>query len=164
MAKKTKYQVKESHEELKSWLKKVNKSRDIIRINSLIYLKEERFSTMIELSEFLGVHRRSMERWLNKYQEGGIEKMLIQKTRNKGSKIISEQVHLALAKRITDPHRSFISYVDAQNWLWQEFETQINYHWLRKYMIKHFKSKVKQPRKTHIKKDDAAYDAFLKTP
>ncbi len=33
-----------------------------------------------------------------------------------------------------------------------------------RYLIQHFKTKLKVPRKSHYKKDDKAVDAFLKTP
>lgn len=49
------------------------------------------------------------------------------------------------------------------NWIENEFKKQIKYNTLLKYSIKNFGSKVKVARKSHIKKDEDAVDAFKKT-
>lgn len=36
--------------------------------------------------------------------------------------------------------------------------------WFRKYMIFHFKTKLKSQRKSHYKKDEQAIETFFKTP
>ncbi len=41
--------------------------------------------------------------------------------------------------------------------------TEINYHTLRSFMITNFDTKLKQPRKSHYKKDEEAFEAFKKT-
>lgn len=159
----SKIKVKESLAELLKQQNIQTKAKNLRRIQSLIFIKESRFKTMHELAEYLGVHKRTMERWLAKYHEGGIDAMLIAANRKKLSKIITPTAHKALYERVHDPHQAFLSYVDAQQWLLAEFDIQINYPWLRLYMIKHFKTKVKRPRKSHIKKDKQATEAFLKT-
>ncbi|MGY0408373.1 MAG: hypothetical protein ACWIPJ_08480 [Polaribacter sp.] len=39
----------------------------------------------------------------------------------------------------------------------------MKYNTLRTYLIRHFKTKIKVPRKSHYKKDDQAIEAFFKT-
>ena len=56
-----------------------------------------------------------------------------------------------------------LGYQDAQRWVLENFATDINYHTLRDYMKKHFNTKLKVPRKSHIKKDEQAEENFLKT-
>ena len=53
------------------------------------------------------------------------------------------------------------SFVDAQ--VAKLIDLSIHYHTLRHYLIKHFNTKLKQPRKSHIKKDKKATETFLKT-
>lgn len=60
----------------------------------------------------------------------------------------------------TDP---FLGYWDAQHWVNHTYGIEVKYHLLRHYLIQHFKTKLKSPRKSHYKKDVAAQEAFLKT-
>jgi transposase len=45
----------------------------------------------------------------------------------------------------------------------EQYGVEVNYHRIREYLIKHFKTKVKRPRKSHIQKDPQAEEAFFKT-
>jgi transposase len=53
---------------------------------------------------------------------------------------------------------------NAQDWVKKEFGVEIKYQRIREYLIQHFRTKTKSPRKSHIKKDKQAEEAFLKTP
>ena len=89
--------------------------------------------------------------------------MLMDKPKNKTSKIITPSIHKGLSQRVKDPHNPFLGYWDAQNWVKQEYGVDIKYQRIREYLIQHFKTKPKTPRKSHYKKDDKAEKAFLKT-
>uniref|UniRef100_UPI0026273542 winged helix-turn-helix domain-containing protein n=1 Tax=uncultured Nonlabens sp. TaxID=859306 RepID=UPI0026273542 len=88
--------------------------------------------------------------------------MIADKPKNKGSKIITREMHNALSNRVNDPKNPFLGYWDAQNWINEEFDVDIKYQRIREYLIQHFKTKLKTPRKSHYKKDDEAEKAFLK--
>jgi len=90
--------------------------------------------------------------------------MLLDKPKNKRSKIITTEIHQGLEQRAKDPQNPFRGYWDAQNWVKREYGVEIKYQRIREYLIKHFKTKTKSPRKSHIKKDKQAEEAFLKTP
>ena len=45
----------------------------------------------------------------------------------------------------------------------KNYSVEINYHTLRSFMIVNFGTKLKQPRKSHYKKDEEAFEAFKKT-
>jgi len=122
------------------------------RVDCLIYLKASKFKTRLALSNYLGVHIRTQERWLVKYQKKGILFMLSDKPKNKPSKIITTEMHQGLATRVKNSEAPFLGYWDAQEWVYQQYGVQIKYHWLRQYLIKHFKTKLKTPRKSHYKK------------
>jgi len=89
--------------------------------------------------------------------------MLLPNYIERKSNIVTSEMHEGLSKRVHDPENGFSSYVEAQNWVEQEFGVKMNYHWLRDYMIKRFKTKIKQPRKSHIKKKEQGIESFLKT-
>lgn len=163
MGKKAYLEIKESVPELQKMLVKQKSFKGEKRIRSLIEIKSARFSTRQELADYLCVHKRTLERWINNYKSGGIPEMLSDKPKIKQSKIITPAIHQGLEQKVNDPHDPFLGYWDAQNWVQQEYGVEIKYQRIREYMIKHFKTKVKSPRKSHIKKDKQAEEAFLKT-
>jgi len=115
-----------------------------------------------ELAEYLGIAKRTLEGWLTTYSREGIAFLLSVKPRRKESKIITPEIHKALSKRVNDPEQAFLGYWDAQRWIENEYGVEIKYHWLRKYLISRFGTKVKSPRKSHVKKDKEAEASFLK--
>lgn len=131
------------------------------RINMLIHLKENTFRTRQELSDSLSIGKRTLERWVKKYESQGIETFLGKESRNKKSKFINDSIEADLIKKLHDPYDSFTSYVDIQNWLLQEHQCDIKYDNLYYYLRTHFKTKLKVPRKSNINKDDKAV-AFFK--
>jgi len=51
----------------------------------------------------------------------------------------------------------------AQQWVRDNFGLEIKNNTLRTYLMQHFKTKIKAPRKSHYKKDDQTIEAFFKT-
>lgn len=155
--------ISESIEYLTSLLKKETHSKNKDRLRVLIYIKENRFSTREKLSNYLGVTRRTIERWLGRYRKGGIETMLSSNKRNRKSQLITQNIHDALEQRVMDSEQGFSSYIEARRWISSEFDLDLKYNTVREHLIRHFKTKIKSPRKSHVKKDKQAVEAFLKT-
>ena len=164
MKKSQKLHIKESVLELKKLRVKQASLSKQKRIDCLLYLQDGKFNTRKELANYLGVHIRTQERWIAKYKSQGVLFMLKDEPRIRKSKIITQQIHQGLAARVNSSENPFLGYWDAQDWVYQQYGVQVKYHWLRKYLIKHFKTKLKSPRKSHYKKDEQAIEAFLKTP
>lgn len=156
-------EIKESLLDLKKLKAKQESLQGQKRVLALIHIKTGKFATRKKLADGLAVHVRTLERWVQDYKENGIAEMVADKPRPKASKLITTEIHQGLAKRANDPSKPFLGYWEAQQWVQEEYGTQINYHWLRAYMIKHFETRVKRPRKVHAKKDREAGEAFLKT-
>ncbi len=163
MGKTSKLIIKEGVQKLKNLLSRQSTLSGEKRIKCLIYIKEGKFRTRQELACYLGVHIRTMERWLNTYESDGIEVMAINKPKPKKSLFITEDIHNQLEERVNDSSNPFLGYWDAQKWIKEEYGIEIKYHTLRQYMIKHFKTKLKVPRKSHVNKDEQATEAFFKT-
>lgn len=164
MGKKSQFNVQESLAELQKMLSKCNSLKEEKRVRCLMAIKSAKFETRKELADNFGIHIRTLERWLNSYKSGGISEMLTDKPKNKQSKIITQEIRLGLEKRVNDPQNPFLGYWDAQDWVKKEFGVEIKYQRIREYLIQHFRTKTKSPRKSHIKKDKQAEEAFLKTP
>lgn len=133
------------------------------RVDCLIHIKTSKFKTRQELANHLGVHIRTQERWLAQYREEGIISLLSNEAQIRPSKIITPEIHAALEAKVNSSDSPFLGYWEAQQWVEEEFNVSIKYHWLRKYLITHFKTKLKSPRKSHYKKDEQAIEAFFKT-
>ena len=149
-------------------LKLVRKQQSIFRFEKriiwLIELQKNRFKTRVELAKYLDISTRTQERWSIKYQRGGIKELLSDTPKNLKSRIITDQVHKGLSKRVNSSDNPFLGYWDAVDWVKSEYDISVSYHLLRYHLIKHFKTKLKSPRKSHYKKDQQAVNAFLKTP
>jgi transposase len=100
---------------------------------------------------------------LTKYREQGIAFLLADEPKVRPSKIITPEIHDALKAKVNSSDSPFLGYWEAQQWVEDTFNVKIKYHWLRKYLITHFKTKLKSPRKSHYKKDEQAIEAFFKT-
>ena len=163
MGRKSKLVIEESVEELKALQKKQSKRKNSDRIGLLLYVKQNTFRTRQELSVHMGISRRSIERWLSEYSEGGLQEMLLPEKRIRKSLLIPEDIHKALEERVMDCEQGFSSYVEAQTWLESEYGLSLKYNTIREHLIRHFKTKIKTPRKSHVKKDIEAAKTFLKT-
>jgi len=163
MGKKAYLAIKETESELNSLLSKQRKVKNIDRLRSLLFIKRSTFSTRQELADALGYHIRTMERWLDKYKTGGMKAMLIPEVLERKSHIVTPELHQALKEQVEDAQKGFRTYVEAKDWVKANFDIDMTYHWIRAYLIQHFKTKIKRPRKSHVKKNDEAVEAFLKT-
>ena len=155
--------IKESVEELRRKLNAQGKHRNINRIRVLLHIKNNVFPRREDLGEFIGVTRRTIERWLSDYKKGGLDHMLSPEKLERKSHLIPPEVHQALEDRVMNSKEGFSSYVEAQKWILEEYNLDLKYNTVREHLIRHFKTKIKSPRKSHVKKDKQAIEVFLKT-
>jgi len=163
MPKQSNLVVLENVSELQFLLRKQSNPKNILRLQSLIHIKENRFKKRSTLASHLGYSVRSMEIWLKDYKEKGLEHMLISdKPKQKRTRCISQEIHDGLSERLNDPRQGFNSYVEALDWVRETYNPNINYAGLRNYMIDFFGTRIKQPRKSHVNKSEEAKADFLK--
>lgn len=155
--------VKESIEELESCLKSHKKFKIRQRIRSLIYTKKEKFNTQKELSDFLDIDYATLKRWLKKYKDHGLESLLKLESGGNYKGVISKALHQALEEKLHDSKAPLLGYWHAVQWVKEHHGQEIHYQTLRAYLIRHFQSKKKHPRKSHYKKDEQALEVFKKT-
>jgi transposase len=157
------FPIKERYSELINLRKKQTSYRIEKRVIWLIELQKKRFKTRESLATYLDINLRTQERWIERYISGGIEGLLIDKPKNIKSRIITKDIHQGLEKKVNSSDNPLLGYWDAVDWVKSEYGVSVSYHLLRYHLIKHFKTKLKSPRKSHYKKDDQAVTAFLKT-
>ena len=80
------------------------------RVKAIVRIKNNDDDSRKDLSNYLGVHIRTLERWINRYKQDGLDGLLNDSPRREGSKIITAEIHKGLSKRVNDPHNSFLGY------------------------------------------------------
>ena len=134
------------------------------RLESLILLKSRQFSTLEAIAKNLSITPSTLDNWLSVYRKEGIEVLLKTKKRKRDSKFITPVIHKGLEQRLQDPDNSFNGFWDAQQWIKDTYGVDVEYQLLWHYMTHHLDAKLKIPRRSNIKKDPEATEAFLKTP
>jgi transposase len=164
MSKAKQLYVKESVPALKKLL--ANRSVTISnRLRMLILIKnnEGKNYSKIELGELLGVSSSSVQIWRKLYEDGGIVLLLEDKRVGFKPSLISEEEHEQIESKLNDPCNGLRGYVELQEWIRCEFSKSVKYNTLLKYCGRHFGSKSKVARKSHIKKDLQAVEDLKKT-
>ena len=76
--------------------------------------------------------------------------------------LISKEEHKQIAQKLHNPKNGIRGYTELLEWVNNEFSKDIKYITLVKYAARHFGSKIKVARKSHVKKDDEAITPFKK--
>lgn len=163
MPRQVEIEIKEEIDYLKKCRKQENNHRLKTRIQSLILTKEKKFTRRIDLANHLGIGIASLDRWTRVYKESGLSSMLTISNGGIRRNSVPKEVHEGLAKKVYDSNNPFLGYWDAALWVTENYGIEIKYTTLRSYLIRHFKTKLKEPRKSHYKKDEQAIEAFKKT-
>jgi transposase len=131
MGKRVKLSIKESLSTLKTLKSKQRSLRKEKRVYAFLCIKESKFATRKQLASYLGVHLRSLEKWVVQYKQSGIEDLLLSKPKRKGSKIITDQIHQGLEKRVNNVSNPLRGYWDAQRWVEEQYGVEVKYHRIR---------------------------------
>ena len=117
-----------------------------------------------DLSKITGINHNSIVKWRNQYKKDGIQALLTH-GRVGGFKqgVVSKEEHTKIGKKLTDPKNGIRGYSELLEWVRKELGKDMKYITLLKYVQRHFGSKIKVARKSHVKKDDAMVDTFKKT-
>ncbi len=159
----SKLEIKESLGNLESALKKSQNFKVRQRIQSLLLLKKDKFKRQVDLAKFIGVGHSTLKSWIKQYKEFGFDSLTQLQSGGNYKGVISDSLHKALEAKMNDSTNPLLGYWHAVQWVKEEHNQTINYQTLRAYLIRHFKTKKKHPRKSHYKKDEQALVVFKKT-
>ncbi len=163
MGRKVDTEVIEALDELNTLLKSTNNYRSRQKIKSLIYTKNNKYGTRQSLADYLEISVRTLFDWMKLYKADGL-KLFIQSTSGGANNVvIPESVKVGIKKKLNNSTEPLQGYKDAVQWVKKTYSIDVKYQTLRSYMIHNFGTKLKQPRKSHYKKDEKAFDAFKKT-
>lgn len=158
------FKIKQSESELKKLMKN---SVPMIakRIHALLIFKRNESIGISKrlVGEEIGVNHNSIQTWRTLYIEGGIKMLMSHsKTGFKPSKITDEQ-ELALKEQLNNPLNGMAGFIELLDWFNKNFKTDLNYKTFHGFVVRKYKAKIKAARKSHIKKDVEAVEAFKKT-
>lgn len=163
MAGVTSVEIKESLEEVRQLLRQSKAPKDKERLQILYWLKQENPPTIGAIAQGIGKHRNTVQTWLLKYREGGIEAMLEVKKAPGRERIIPKWAEASLAKRLGDPNHGFASYGAVQQWLAETLGVEAEYHAVYQMTRYRLKAKLKVARPQNSKQNVEQRETFKKT-
>jgi len=164
MPKHSNIEIKEGLTELKILFRKSKNFQVKQRLQSLILSKENKFKRRKDLSNHLCIGLSTLNNWTREYLKHGLDYFITINTGGHPKSTISDELNQALYEKVHDSTNPFLSYVEAVQWVKENFNLDVKYTTLRRHMVKHFRTKPKTPRKSHYKKDEEAFEAFKKNP
>jgi transposase len=156
--------IKESVRELTSLMKQ-SSSTKIKRLLMLIEIKNEKDSAISkrELGRRIGVDPNSITSWKKRYEQHGIEGIMSDGRIGFKPSVVTAEEHKKIEQKLRDPKNAIRGYTELLDWVRAELSRDMKYITLVKYAERHFGSKIKVARKSHVKKDEEAVTAFKKT-
>ena len=158
------FKIKESESELKKLLK-ISPVMIAKRLQALLVFKRNQDTGISKrlVADEIGVNHNSVQTWRSLYIEGGIELLMSHSNIGyKPSKINDEQEQ-AIKEKLNDPQNGMVGFIELLDWFNKTFKTDINYKTFHGFVVRKFDAKIKVARKTHVKKDAQAVEAFKKT-
>ena len=164
MAKPIQIVIKESIKDLKA-LQRGQGEIVSKRMRVLIELKkhEKTGISKRDLSNITGINHNSINKWRKMYIVGGVAPLLVHGRIGFKKSVINVAEHKAIEKKLNDPKKGLRGYIELQDWLNNKFNKDFKYITVVKYAQRHFGSKIKVARKSHVKKDEELVDAFKKS-
>lgn len=156
--------IKESQKELVQ-LRKNSSNTKSKRLLMLIELKKEKGNAISKrnLAQRIGVDPNSITAWKRLYEQSGIEGIMSDGRIGFKPSIVSIEEHKKMELKLKDPKNGIRGYVELLDWVKTELSKDMKYITLVKYAERHFGSKIKVARKSHVKKDDQAVETFKKS-
>jgi transposase len=164
MSKATIIHIKESSKELKQ-LQKNQPLTIIKRLNMLIELKKNGINGLSkrQLAKLIGVDPNSIQKWRTIYIKEGIKGIVSHGRIGFKPSLISKEEHKKIEHKLNQPKNALRGYKELVQWIKDEFGKEIKYTTVVEYSKRHFGSKIKVARKSHILKYEEAMAAFKKT-
>ena len=153
--------ILETEAELKQLLRKEKTGSGKERIQLLYLLKSQKAKTITQASEFLGRHRVTVQDWLAKYRQGGLEYLLGRSSSSGRPRKIPVWAELALAQKLEEPE-GFESYAAICQWLQTNLGITAKYKTVHNLVYYKLKASPKIARPQSLEQSEERLDAFKK--
>ena len=162
MARPFNLEISESTEYLSKSLKNARTAIEKERLQMIWWLKTGQVTQHKELSRILGRDASTVTRWLQKYRQGGLAKLLEVNVAPGATPKIQGEVLCRLKEKLQCP-QGFSSYGQIVEWLEQEFKIQVKYKTVYRWVRYELKATLKVPRPVSKEQDEQAVSLFKKT-
>ncbi len=153
--------ITESVEELNTLIKKSKDSTEKDKLCMLYQLKSGKAKYRSDVGSNLNISRITIGKWLSKYEEGGLQQLLERRYPPGRQSFLSPSQLKTLEEKLNDP-KGFSSYVEIHRFITETFGVKISYSGVYALVRGKWGAKLKVPRKSHIKKNAAEADEFVK--
>jgi len=117
-----------------------------------------------DLSAITGINHNSIVTWRTQYNQAGIEPLLMHgRVGGFRKSVVTQEEHQQIETKLKVPANGIRGYVELLEWVKTRLQKDMKYITLVKYAQRHFGSKIKVARKSHVKKDEVSIDTFKKT-
>lgn len=157
-----KLEIVQSEEELKQLLRQQKTVPSRERVQLLYLLKSKQVETVQEVAQLLGRHRVTVQEWMRRYREGGLEEMLESKARSGRPRAIPQWAEVALQKRLQEPV-GFDGYQAICDWLEIQLGIEAEYKTVHKLVHYRLQASPKVPRPVSVKQSFEQMEAYKKT-
>jgi transposase len=138
--------------ELKQRLQRERDGRRKLRLQMLYLLASAQAQTRQDIAHLLGGSRNTVGRWLTDYEQGGVTALLNLYVPPGKHPSLPPDVLASIEAALHQPHGVASSY-DLQAWVEHTHGISVKYKTLYAIVRHRFKTKLKVPRPSHIKKD-----------
>lgn len=161
MTRSLKVKINETISEIETRLSKSKTAREKERLLLLYWLVKGTVSSRKDLKELLGRDVSTITRWIQLYREGGLEKLLEEKSAPGKAPKIDGEVLKGLKARLED-ETGFKSYGEIQKWLKEKYQLSLNYKTVHKTVRYKLGGKLKVARPYSVNKDEKEEINFKK--
>jgi hypothetical protein len=156
--------VKETSKELKQ-LQKNQPLTIVKRLNMLIELKKNGSNGISkrQLAKLIGADPNSIQAWRTIYIKQGIKGIISHGRIGFKPSLVSKQEHKKIEHKLNQPKNALRGYKELMQWIKDELGKELKYTTVVAYSKRHFGSKIKVARKSHVLKDETSVTTFKKT-
>jgi transposase len=144
-------EILESAEALKERLRRESRARQKQRLQAFYLLKSGRAESRTQVAGLLGVSRRTVGEWLERYEAEGLEGVLEVRTHTNRAYSLTPEQDARLRQKLSEPE-GFPSYTAVHAWVNETFGLSLNYKAVHQIVRYRHGAKLKAARKSHTKK------------
>lgn len=154
-------EIHEDSETLKALMREQKTVEAKERLQALYLLKSGTASSVGHAAQIVGRHRITLQRWLTKYTQGGLEALLKPPSGQGCKSKVPEAIAVELKAKL-DTETGFSGYGEVQDWL-QERGVELTYGGTHYYVHTVLGAGLKVPRPRSLGQDPVRVDLFKKT-
>lgn len=165
MAFPTRFTIKEDMAALRKELRRAKNELMRKRLRTLIiYKKHEGPGIGVrEAARLAGIDRGSAMDWRNAYIAGGLAGLLSHERTGNRASVIEPHQRQELHEKLHDAQNDLRGYTELVAWFNDRFATEVKYQTMNQFVKRKYGARCKVARKSHVKKEVRAVEAFKKT-